>query len=389
MNSPKKKHLFVNWVDGMKINKNHFIASDFASVQHATNIGRASVSPHTYGLLPLHSDKEEVVNIQLSLDSQNSIIANVSNCIAITSNGTFIEIDKNVQQYLKNESDFTRLRVNFNPEEEEGQKFYVVLGVDSYHKIGVGEANTEENPPRHPYVLPKYSLGIVEEEELYNSALGGSFLTIGKLQVLDGKLELLPDYIPPCISVKSHPDLMYIYSELGVFLTTIEKYSLQIIQKILQKNQANDLAGMVQHICQQTLNYLSTALPTYILESTNQSPFQMMVCQVTLSRVVKNNIDIFKGSGKEELINYLSSWTESTQGDFEKILEDVIHLDYKHFDINESMEQLSQFSKILLVLFKKLDDLDYIGQKSDSNIFVKEEVVAKQEIKQRRSFLLD
>jgi len=43
----------------------------------------------------------------------------------------------------------------------------------------------------------------------------------------------------------------------------------------------------------------------------------------------------------------------------------------------------------MITLFKKLSELDYIGKKSDSNIFVKEEIVAKQEVKNRRSFLLD
>jgi hypothetical protein len=43
----------------------------------------------------------------------------------------------------------------------------------------------------------------------------------------------------------------------------------------------------------------------------------------------------------------------------------------------------------MLSLFKKLNELDYIGKKSDSGIFVKEEVVENTEVKSRRSFLLD
>ena len=218
---------------------------------------------------------------------------------------------------------------------------------------------------------------------------GGNYLTIGKIQLNDGNPVLMPDYIPPCITVKSHPDLIYIYTELGVFLSSVEKYSLQIIQKIMQKKQTNELATMVQHICQQTLNYISTVLPKYILDGTNQPPLEVILTLMSLARLIKNNIDLYKGTGKEELINYLTSWTESSQGDFEKTLEDIIHLEYKHYDLNLSLHTISKFSKIILTLFKKLDDLDYIGQKSDSNIFVKEEVVAKQDVKQRRSFLLD
>lgn len=389
MESQNKNHHFVNWVDGMKINKNHFIDSDKASIQYATNIGKANVAPNAYGLLPIYSEGDNAVDIKLSLDGQNTIVAQLSNCIAITSGGIFIEINEATKRLLQEHSSFKKIRTNFDLENAEGQEFYIVLGVDQYNRISVGETNTEENPPRHPYSLPKYTLGIVSADELENAALGGNFITIGKLAINAGSPELLLDYIPPCTTVKSHPDLMYIYTELGVFLTSIEKYSLQVIQKILQKKQANDLAGMVHNICHHTLNYLSGILPVYINDVMNQSPLQMITYQMSLARVIKNNIDIYKGSGKEELINYLTSWSESSQGDFEKTLEDIIHLQYKHYDLNQSLNIISKFSKIILSLFKKLDDLDYIGQKTDSNIFVKEEVVAKQEIKQRRSFLLD
>lgn len=389
MSAKNNNHLFVNWVDGMKINKDHFIETDRASIQYATNIGKSIVLPNSYGLLPLHSQKESSVDIKLSLDGQNTITAQLNNCTAITSKGVYIEINDDTRQLLGKNASFETIRTTIDLENSEGQQFYIVLGVDLYNRLGVGEADAQENPPRHPYTIPKYTLGIVTEEELENTSLGGQHLTVGKLSVESGTPTLLVDYIPPCTSIQSHQDLIYIYSELGVFLTSIEKYSLQVLQKILQKKQTNELAVMVQTICQNTLNFLSGIIPSYLTDDMNQPPLKMMVHQMSLARVIKNNIDIYKGTGKEELINYLTSWSESTQGDFEKILEDVIHLQYKHYDLNLSLHLVSKFSKIILALFKKLDDLDYIGQKSDSNIFVKEEVVTKKEIKQRRSFLLD
>jgi len=390
MANKKDNHLFVNWIDGMKINKTHFIESNFAAIQYATNIGKSHVRPNAYGLLPIRSENDSAVDIQLSLDGQNTIVAQLNNCIAITSGGTFIEINAEVQKLLQQHGNFNTIRTNFNFDaNDDGLQFYIVLGVRQFERVGAGETVAEENPPRHPYTLPKYTLGIIANEELENSSLGANFITIGKIRITNGAPQLLFDYIPPCTSLRSHQDLSYIYTEIGVFFTSVEKYSLQVIQKIFQKKQTNDLAGMVLTICQNTLNYLSGVLPTYIADGKNQPPLQLILNLMSLARVIKNNIDTYKGTGKEELINYLTSWSESTQGDFEKVLEDIIHLEYKHYDLNLSLDVVSQFSKIILALFKKLDDLDYIGQKTDSNIFVKEEVVAKQEIKERRSFLLD
>ena len=67
----------------------------------------------------------------------------------------------------------------------------------------------------------------------------------------------------------------------------------------------------------------------------------------------------------------------------------MIEIKSEHTDINASLYKASSFTKLMLSLFKKLNELDYIGKKSDSNIFVKEEVVDKTEVKNRRSFLLD
>ena len=67
----------------------------------------------------------------------------------------------------------------------------------------------------------------------------------------------------------------------------------------------------------------------------------------------------------------------------------MIELEYVHTNINESLYKTSAFTRLMLSLYKKLNELDYIGKKSDSNIFVKEEVVDNIEVKSRRSFLLD
>ena len=38
---------------------------------------------------------------------------------------------------------------------------------------------------------------------------------------------------------------------------------------------------------------------------------------------------------------------------------------------------------------KKLNELEYIGKKSDSNIFVKEDVIVEEQVKKRRRFFME
>ena len=389
MEKSTKNHYYVNWVDGMKINKSHFLDSDNANIALISKAASISVNQNHYGLLPEVGSDEAQDSIQLSLDGQNSLSVQINKCKAVTLGGFYIDISNETNSLLDKTGKFTPVTANFDSENITSDAYFVVLDLDPFQKLPIGEANTQEEPPRHPFTIAKYSLNLVPENEVNDTTLGKSFLIVGKV-IFDGENpELDLNYIPPCYSIQSNQDLIYIYSEIGVFFNALEKYCLQIIQKIFQKKQSNDLAGMVLAITQNVWQYTSSIIPQYQIEDRIASPVKIITKLITLARIIKNSMDTYIGTGKEELVNYLVDWSDTTQGEFEKLLSDMIEIEYKHYDVNQSLDTVAKFSKVMLSLFKKLDELDYIGKKSDSNIFVKEEVVVKQDVKQRRSFLLD
>ena len=110
---------------------------------------------------------------------------------------------------------------------------------------------------------------------------------------------------------------------------------------------------------------------------------------MNLGRIIKSSLDVFVGTGKEDFLNYLTKWCDLNQGAFESVLVETIELEYVHNDINSALIKVSSFTKLMLSLFKKLNELDYIGEKEDPGYLVKEEPVDKTEAKSRRSFLLD
>lgn len=389
MEKSTKNHYYVNWVDGMKINKSHFLDSDNANIALISKATSVSVNQNHYGLLPEVGSNESQDSIQLSLDGQNSLSVQINKCKAVTLGGFYIDISSETNALLDKSGKFTPVSANFDPENSSSNASFVVLDFDPFQKLPIGEANTQEEPPRHPFTVAKYKLHLVPENEVNDATLGTSYLIVGKVSFEGENPELDLNYIPPCYSIQSHQDLIYIYSEIGVFFNTLEKYCLQIIQKIFQKKQSNDLAGMVLAITQNVWQYTSSIIPEYQIEDRIASPVKIITKLITLARIIKNSMDTYIGTGKEELVNYLVDWSDTTQGEFEKLLSDMIEIEYKHYDVNQSLGTVAKFSKVMLSLFKKLEELDYIGKKSDSNIFVKEEVVAKQDIKQRRSFLLD
>ncbi|MCF6350818.1 MAG: hypothetical protein L3J23_07290 [Flavobacteriaceae bacterium] len=375
----------VNWIDGMKINKNHFIDFENSIISIINNSEKNHLSATQFGLLPDFSDQGSSIDISISIDGQSTIEVILNKCKAVTLGGYQIDITKEAITLLEQSGHLLKQKYSINKEEEE---WFVVLAVNPTSRIPVGNADPDEEPPRHPFVISEYKLDILPKSEISAKEIGLYHLTLGKIILIDEVPTLDENFIPPCTSVQSHADLKFVYVEISVFLNQMEAYTTHIIQKIFQKKQTNDLAHMVLALSQKVLQYLNSNISEFRLKDKNEPPLEMILKLMNLARVIKSNLDLFIGTGKEGLLNYLTDWCDLNQGAFENVMIDMIELEYVHTDINDSLLNASNFTRLMLPLFKKLSELDYIGSKENSNIFVKEEIVDK-EIKSRRSFLLD
>lgn len=385
MENQTKEHNRINWIDGMKINKSHFIGQDHAMIRLLHESLQKDISAINFGLMPDPST-EDAVDMVLSMDGQSTVHITLNKCRAVTQGGFLINISKEESAQLNAANKVIKGEYTFG---ENGGECYVVLTIHPYNRVPIGSADEKEEPPRHPYIIPEYTLDIIPSENINRSEFGMYHITIGKVVNIDGKIQLEEDFIPPCTSIQSHEDLKYTYVEIDTFLNAMERYSLQIVQKIFQKKQANDLAVMVKYITENVVQHLGGQLSQFRLQDRYNPPIHMISKLMALARVIKNSMDVYVGTGKEELLNYLSDWCDVNQGAFENVLVEMIELEYQHTDINKALSKVSGFTKLMLSLFKKLNELDYIGKKSDSKIFVKEEIIAKNEVKNRRSFLLD
>lgn len=376
----------VNWIDGMKINKNHFIDLENSFLHAVKTVEEVNLTPTNYGLLPDFSERGSSIELSISLDGQNSVEVNITHCKAVTLGGYQIDISESTRPLLEQAGCELRKKIQISGQSDQ---YSVVLIINPYQRITVGAADPEEEPPRRPYVLPEYKIDILESSELNNKELGLHHLTIGRVQLVDGKLSVINDFIPPSKSIQSHIDLKQAYDGISTFFGNLEAYLVQIIQKIHQKKQDNDLALMVLQMSQKMLDYLNYGLTDFKIQTQFSAPIELVVKTSTLARIIKNSLDVFSGAGKEEFLNYISDWGDLNQGGFETIMSETIDNKYQHTNINTSLDQISRFTRIILTTFKKLNELDYIGKKSDSNIFVKENVVDKTNETGRRSFLLD
>jgi hypothetical protein len=368
----KKKYHMVNWVDGMKIRKQHFIDQQNAFSQHVMQGVSAQLNAVNFGLAaPSLQHEEPYYKLNVEVENTDTIYVKVFSCRATTPGGFLIHIGA--------ESGQPREFIIPIPEEAkegEGERRYkLVLSASPFNPREVGEPDPEETPPRRPYVEASYQLGLLPlqagEAEKHD---GGSLdLPIGEVTVNASGVHLNEDYIPPSMAVYSSPQLIEAHMQFYHSLRKLETLCVRIIRKIVNKKQEYLLALIVQQLSEDILSYLGTMLYRFNGELRYAPPIRMVEHIASLGRLMRNSIDIHQGSGKEELINYFVEWCKINQGQFEKVISQVVDHAYDHTAISEAIGCSTRFLDEITDLYIKLDELDYIGRKAEKDIFVKEE----------------
>lgn len=380
----------VNWVDGMKINKSHFIAEANAMTYELAQNTSCMLNELNYGLLPPLSAGANL-KLFISTDNQKKIQVRVQRCRAITAGGYYIEFTEDTVLQGKALTPVISEPAGLKELKNKSLQFYIVLTINPYKRVPHGLVDADEIPPRLPYIIPTISVNVIPVEEVGRNILGGFQLPVGKMSIEEDRVFLDEDYIPPCTTIVSHHELLEIHAGLEQFYGKMETYSLQIIQKIIQKKQVNDMAIIVNKICENILFFTAMQMAELKSSGVILAPVSMITKVSSLSRLIKNIIDCYLGSGKEELINYFTEWGNVSQGELERIIMELANHQYDHLDINKSMDRVTEFTRIISGLFYKLSRIEYIGKRKEAGIFVKEEVVNKTEAPapNRRRFLAD
>ena len=384
-------HLPVNWADGMKINKDHFRADQRANHWQQALCSRAWLSPVRYGLF-FSGEQPMGKPVVVTIDNQQRVMIRLIGCQAVTHGGHLVYVREGS---LAGEDAMTAaipaLTIPYSQLAATDADYFIMLAVNPYTRVPTGQPDMGESQLRPPFTAPAYRLELVECRDVSRETPGDFFLPLGRIRISEGKVLPDEDYIPPCVGVNTHPTLAEWHAGLESFYGAMENYVLRIQQKIVQKGQQNELSVLVGDVCDVLSGYMAGEYQRVLMEYRYEAPVRMIAGLAGLARVMKNRLDLYTGTLKDDLLNYFAEWCQVQPGDWDATLTAASTLRYDHMDIRAALRQMDVLIQFTLRLFANLAALEYIGKKREAGIFVKEHLVvpAEEMPARRRSFLAE
>src|SRR6478752_4491344 len=148
-----QKYLAVNWADGMKVNKDHFVSTENFVVDNLRDVAYIHVNQLNFGLLPPLSGSGALLSdYEVIKTATNQLQIRINHCQAITTGGVRISImgDGIVENVDVAGLDENEMIDETNNNADNAQKLYVVIVVDPFKRSLHGHPDPEEIPIRHP-----------------------------------------------------------------------------------------------------------------------------------------------------------------------------------------------------------------------------------------------
>lgn len=385
---PNLQYKPTNWVNGMKIRKDHFVNSENAFYDMVRDAVAMRLTNFNYGLLnPAPGDKKALELTVLRSQTDNFKIS-VSLCRAITAGGNRIEILPQVDEEVVCED-----RIDFSVGNNKGKSssniYYAVITVDPFNRLPFGDA-TEETPARNPFTKPRYELRIIAEEDIDTGSLGAFHFPVARFISKAKEMVMDENYIPPCAVIQGHPALIQLYKNVGESLNKIQEHSTEIVQKVVAKSQNSPLAQNIRKLSESNAGYISYIFFKLRMVLTQYPPIFLLETVVQLANEIKLGLDFMPDKQREEVLNYFKNWNQVTPATFSEMLNEVIDLDYNHNNIYESFIPVINFLSMLSELFEKLSQLELLGMVKDKNLFIREMDVTDGKPAKKKGFnLLD
>lgn len=362
--SNRREYLPVNWMQGMSVSSSHFIATENSLLEHFLQTVSTLQQPFQYGLLP-QKDGRKSVELKVTGHGEYTKVHLLS-YFGVTLGGYLILIDKKEQD----EGISCTCPMNGDSLEEEWD---IVLSVSPYDRCPCGVPDVQEMPPRYPNVEPSYKLSLFPRKSGNYGGYDVFSVVVGVLRKIDTNYVLDGNYIPPTLSMSSHPDLHKYTDDFTLRIRTIDAALHKIVEKALEQTDRTSVADSILLLCKELMRMTSSIFFDW-RNAYFMSPYRIVVLLVNFASTVQCGLKFLSRKEKEEMLKYFHEWNGIAPATFEQMLDEVTNKRYNHSRINESMVSVGGAIEALEELLVSLSRLEFIGQHKESIVISERQI---------------
>ena len=224
-----KNYLPINWTDGVKLTKDHFVNSYFNNIATINQYSNIRLNKYNYGITDANG-----FDIEAKVEGGKHLVARLRKCNIIANNGHIIVFDTAVYG-----DELPMVSKELDPKSSEA--YYVIVSVNPYSLIPVGVPDPEIVPLHHPNAAPEIKLHILKSSEINESFLEGYFLIVSKCALSGSTFDVDSNYIPPVVFAKNDKRLVEFNSTLIQNLNNIYDNAIRVHKKNISNSANNRL----------------------------------------------------------------------------------------------------------------------------------------------------
>ncbi|NIG53733.1 hypothetical protein [Chitinophaga sp. Cy-1792] len=362
----QNRHHFVNWVNGMKIQRQHFMMLENAVLERLLHSSAITMHDLNYGLL---SQGSASGSCELTLDINGNWDFRLLYCNGFSPDGLHIQLPQ-----IPAVTGFVMPVLTYYPRNDIAATYLLMVEQHVFDRVPAGEVDTDELPYRSPITLPASKLLIVAAKDLEQTGPGRGQLIIARVKVENEKPFIDRQYIPPCLCVNAHYLLQELFEEIRRYLSEILLYASEIFRNIQLRAHQPELALCIMEICRGMSDLINPLMPGIDNLMKYQAPVHLFIVVNNIARNFRMFTTYRIGQWREQVLNYFAVWLDITPGVLDAVVWAATGTEYYHLDIDASFRPGLELLKLLHKLTKTISQLEYIGLKPDHKIFVKEEL---------------
>lgn len=376
------KYKPVNWVDGMRLSSEQFVANDKYYQDKMRDAISTRLNGYNYGVLPCLDTNTRTFAVEITASAAQMVDIRVRSCHAITADGCRIHIDAGPDGRGN-----VGVSYYFNEISATGSNLYnVLLQVDPFERVPEGEINPDNEPARHPYVGPSYKILVVPETNLPSEHIESRSLTVGRFALEQGSVVVNERYIPPCTSMMSHPLLIKYYELFSTTVHKLQSTSFSILDKTVNDSSITALARNLRMVTERILEYLAHHIFTFRYQLRQGTPLDFLGFFCHLSQTLFTGMRCIATKEREDLLKYFYEWRDISPASFEELLARVMEMKYNHWDIYSAFALTEEFLVEITALWERLAALEYIGQHKENIVVAEQQQV--QQVQTRKIWTL-